>query len=188
MDDDVVLLTDDEVVALCAIDGRPWPLGLITVGSSPDDVTQAGLRGVRSLLVRKLMTQSSDGARSPDPLLAREVAAFIDATDRVAAHIAPAADHDILAGASVTAARTADGWLLDAATADGVHALRRLSADEAATAVVDFIEAAVGAARDGVVCVVRRGPGGQHATAVSERSAWNPDMVREAVGAKERAL
>ncbi len=188
MDDDVVLLTDDEVVALCAIDGRPWPLGLLTVGSSPDDLTQAGLRGVRSLLVRKLMTRSTDGTRSPHPLLVREVAAFIAATDRVAAHIAPAAGHDILAGASVTAARTADGWLTDAATADGVHSLRRVSADEACTAVVDFVEAALDEARGGMVCVVRRGPAGRDAIVVSQRSAWNPDVVREALGAGERAL
>lgn len=185
MDDDVVLLTDDEVVALCAIGGRAWPLGLITVGSSPEDVTQAGLRGARSLAVRKLMTQSADGTRSPEPSLAREVAAFADAADRIAAHIAPAADHNFLAGASVTAARTADDWLLDAATADGVHALRRQSADEAATAIVDFVEAVLDAARDGVVCVVRSG---QDATAVSDRSAWNPEAVREAFGVKERTL
>jgi hypothetical protein len=181
--DEPVLLTEDEIVALSAVDGRPWPLGLITVGSTADELTQAGLRGIRSLAVRRLITESAEGQRRPDPLLAREIAAFISAEERVGAHIAPDASPDVLAGASITAAHTADGWLLDTATADGVHALRRMSPDEAATAVIDFVEAAIGEARPDLTCVVRYGQSGQNAIVVSDKSAWNPTEIRDAFGA-----
>jgi hypothetical protein len=181
--DEPVLLTEDEIVALSAVDGRPWPLGLITVGSTADELTQAGLRGIRSLSVRRLIADSAEGQRRPDPDLSGEVAAFISAEERVGAHIAPAANPDVLAGASITAAHTTDGWLLDAATADGVHALRRVSSDEAQTAVVDFVEAAIDEARLGVTCVLRHGADGENATVVAERSGGNPNSVKDAFSA-----
>jgi hypothetical protein len=177
--DEAMLLTDDEMVALCIIDGRPWPLGLMTVGTTSDELTQAGLRGVRSLLVRRLLTGSKGADALPDPTVAREVAAFIGAETRVGAHVALAADRSVLAGASVNAALTADGWLLDTATADGIHALRRVSADDAAATVIDFVEA-VHASHDG---------GGQDVVASivvagSPVQEWNPALIREAFGAE----
>jgi hypothetical protein len=184
--DEPVLLTDDEIVALSAVDGRPWPLGLITVGGTADELTQAGLRGIRSLAVRRLIADATEGDRRPDPALARDVAAFISAQHRVGAHIAPAASVDVLAGASITAARITDGWLLDTATADGVHALRRVSPEEAESAVIDFVEAVIGEARAGLVCVLRYGRSGENATVVSDQSAWNPTQVRDAFAAATR--
>ena len=164
--EETALLTDDEIVALCAADGRPWPVGLTTVEPTAEDLARAGARGMRSLMVRRLAGSDADqpGVR-PHQLIARDVAAFLDATHRVGAYIAPASDHSVLAGAAVTAARTPDGWVMDTATAAGVHALRAASAEEAAAAVLDLAQKTysgeVFAARtteaSDWVCVVRLG-------------------------------
>jgi hypothetical protein len=174
---EAVLLTDDELVALCIIDGRPWPLGLTTVGTASEALTQAGLRGVRSLVVRRLLTDSNGTVGRPDPTVAQEVSAFIGAEKRVGAHIATAADPSVLAGASVNAALTPDGWLLDTVTADGIHALRRVSAEAAATTVIDFVEAVQNShptEADGRVASV--------VIAGKPVREWNPAQIREALG------
>jgi hypothetical protein len=169
------LLTDDEIVALCAIDGRPWPLGLITVGSTAEELTRAGMRGMRSLLVRQLAIQVDGSELRPHEVLARDIVGFLGATRRIGAYIASASDHSALAGAAVTAAQTSDGWLLDTVTATGVHALRRTSADDAAATVADMAEQAY----DGLlfndaddpaawVCVVRHGLDSENAFAVGK--------------------
>lgn len=139
--DHAALLTDDEIVALCAIDGRPWPLGLITVEPTTEELTRAGVRGIRSLFIRHLADQTSDGVR-PNEVLVQRVTTFLDATNRIGAYVAPADDHLRLGGAAITAAQTSDGWLLDATTAVGVHALRHVTADEAADAIAGMIERA----------------------------------------------
>lgn len=140
---EAALLTDDEIVALCAIDGRPWPLGLTTVRSDAAELTQAGMRGMRSLLLRQLATEGSNKAGGqPNALLLGLVSTFLGARRRVGAYIAPRAEPSALAGAAITVALTADGWLMDSTTAGGVHALRRVSADEATTAVADMAEKA----------------------------------------------
>lgn len=195
--EDTALLTDDEIVALCAADGRPWPLSLMTVEPTTEELTRAGVRGMRSLLVRRLAGGNADkpGVR-PHELIARDVSAFLDATVRVGAYIAPASDHSVLGGAAVTAARTANGWVLDTSTAAGVHALRTATADEAADAVLSMAESAYSGAlfdpdeagRDWV-CVVRFGDDATDTIALtsgsvtgsvngSEVTAWDPNVVR----------
>lgn len=199
--EDSALLTDDEIVALCAADGRPWPLNLVTVEPTIEEFTRAGVRGMRSLLVRRLAGSNADapGVR-PNELIARDVSAFLSASERVGAYIAPASDHAALGGAAVTAARTDDGWVMDTSTAAGVHALRAVTSDEAATTVLALAESAYsgelfGDAENGSnwVCVVRFGPDAQNVLALSPGSAsgdvdgekvhaWDPELVRELFG------
>jgi len=188
--DEAALLTDDEIVALCAVDGRPWPLGLITVGATTAEMVAAGMRGMRSLLVRQLATEAADGSGvRPHESLARDVVGFLDATRRVGAYVAPASDHSVLAGAAVTAAQTSDGWLLDTVTAAGVHALRRASADESAGAIVELVEQAYSgtffdSADDPTawVCVVRYGQDPAEVIAVGKGSpahGWDASLIRD---------
>ncbi|MDN4521284.1 hypothetical protein [Mycolicibacterium austroafricanum] len=134
-----VLLTDDEIIALCAIDGRPWPLGLITVEATAVEVARAGMRGMRSLLVREYVREGDGETPEPDPLLARYIATFLESPVRVGAYVAPATEPSTLGGASVTAAKSEDGWILDSATAAGVHAIRAVSAEEAYAAVTAMV-------------------------------------------------
>jgi hypothetical protein len=188
--DDAALLTDDEIVALCAVDGRPWPVGLITVGTSAEELGRAGMRGMRSLMVRRLAAVPSDGSGArPHEDIVRDVAGFLDASRRIGAYVAPAQDHSALAGASVTAAQTRDGWLLDTATAAGVHALRHASTDEAAAAITEIAEKA----RSGElfnrtpdpaawVCVVRFGSDDAIAVSGSGSDGWDPGRIKDAFG------
>lgn len=193
------LLTDDEIVAVCAADGRPWPVGLATVEPTAEELSRAGMRGMRSLMVRRLAGGDADkpGVR-PHSMIARDVAAFLDATDRIGAYIAPASDHSVLGGAAVTAARTAEGWVVDTATAAGVHALRVASSDEAASAILGLAEktysgelfASETEASDWV-CVVRYGPDNENMLAIEPGSmtgvvdgspveSWDPERIRAA--------
>ena len=138
-----VLLTDDEIVAVCAVDGRPWPLGLMTVEPTAVEMAKAGMRGMRSLLVRRYAAQGT--AETPpvmDTLVARYVAAFLDTDRRVGAYVAPSSDPVTLGGASVTAVRSGEDWLLDAATAAGVHSLRTVSAEGVVEALLGLVERA----------------------------------------------
>lgn len=202
--EETALLTDDEIVALCAADGRPWPLGLATVECTVAELSRAGMRGMRSLMVRRLAGSDADkpGVR-PHQLIARDVSAFLDATERIGAYIAPADDPGVLGGASVTAARTPDGWVLDTATAAGVHALRTSTAAEAADAVLQLAEKtyrselfADSEEASKWICVLRSGPESQHvltlgpgtATGVvggAQVDAWDADLVRGLFGADE---
>ncbi|WP_396910866.1 hypothetical protein [Mycolicibacterium sp.] len=195
--DETALLTDDEIVALCAADGRPWPVGLATVEPTTSELARAGMRGMRSLMVRRLAHRDADqpGMR-PHEMIADDVAAFLSATDRVGAYVAPASDHAVLGGASVTAARTDHGWVVDTATAAGVHALRSATAGEAADAVLTLAEQAyVGTLFTGAdaatawVCVVRYGPRAENLIAVGPATVtgtvdgapvatWNPETIR----------
>lgn len=195
--EDTALLTDDEIVALCAADGRPWPLSLTTVEPTIEEFTRAGVRGMRSLLVRRLAggNAEADGVR-PHELIARDVASFLGASERVGAYIAPVSDYSMLAGAAITAARTSDGWVLDTSTAAGVHALRTVSADEAADAVLAFAQSAYSGELFGGsdasapwVCVVRFGRDAQNHIILSPGAAsgavdgvevtqWDADLAR----------
>lgn len=192
--DDTALLTDDEIVALCAADGRPWPIGLSTVAATPEELARAGMRGMRSLMVRRLARSDADrpGMR-PHEMIADDVAAFLDSTHRVGAYIAPASDHSVLGGASVTAAQTPDGWVVDTTTAAGVHALRPASAQDAAAAVLGLAQQTyAGTAftdddeRGAWVCVVRYGSDliavghGSVSGTVDGKPTdqWDPDAIR----------
>lgn len=195
--EDTALLTDDEIVALCVADGRPWPLSLATVEPTAAELTRAGVRGMRSLLVRRLAGGDAEasGVR-PHEWIARDVSAFVGATERIGAYVAPTADHSTLGGAAVSAAQTADGWVLDTSTAAGVHALRAVSAEEAADAVLALAESAysgslfANADDESVwVCVIRFGSDAQNTVALASGSvsgtvdgaavtAWDPALVR----------
>ncbi|SHU17497.1 Uncharacterised protein [Mycobacteroides abscessus subsp. abscessus] len=196
--EDTALLTDDEIVALCAANGKPWPITLATVPTASDELSQAGMRGMRSLMVRRLAGGNAEapGFR-PHEFLARDAATFVEATDRVGAYVAPASDPTKLAGASVTAARGADAWVIDTATAAGIHALRRTTADEAAKAVLALVESAYagtlfpGEHTDIWVCAVRFGPNSRNALAVRSGKVtgtvdgapvteWDPQLLRKA--------
>jgi len=188
--DEAALLTDDEIVALCAVVGRPWPVGLITVGATTEEMVAAGRRGMRSLLVRQLASEAADGSGvRPHEILTRDVMGFLDATRRVGVYIAPASDHSVLAGAAVTAAQTSGGWLLDTVTAAGVHALRRASTDESAGAVIELAKQAYSgtlfsSADDPAawVCVVRYGQGSTEVIAVGKGSpehGWDPSLIHD---------
>lgn len=195
--EDTALLTDDEIVALCAVDGRPWPIGLTTVAPTAEDLARAGMRGLRSLMVRRLAGGNAEapGVR-PHQLIARDVAAFLDATERIGAYLAPAENPDTIAGATVTAARTPDGWIIDTATAAGVHALRAATAAEAADTVLGLAEKAYRgelfaeeAEARRWVCVVRFGPGGRSAIVLGPGTvdgaatpSWDSAPVRDAFG------
>lgn len=198
--DDTALLTDDEIVALCAANGRPWPVGLSTVEANAEELTRAGMRGMRSLMVRRLAHADAEqpGMR-PHEMIANDVAAFLDATTRIGAYIAPASDHSVLGGASVTVARTDGGWVVDTATAAGVHALRVASVDEAAAAIIGLAEQSYSGALfaddddddASWVCIVRYGSGGRNLLAVGSESvtgtvddtpvtSWDPALIRAA--------
>jgi hypothetical protein len=143
-----------------------------------------------SLMVRRLAGGDADkpGER-PHEMIARDVAAFLDATDRVGAYIAPASDHSVLGGAAITAARTPNGWMVDTATASGVHALRAASAEEANNAVLELAEKAHSgelfvdtAEASAWVCVVRYGSDARtclpstpvRSPALSTARGWKP--------------
>jgi hypothetical protein len=163
-----ILLTDDEVVALAAVLERPWPTGLRTVVSTTDGMRDAGLRGLRSLAVRGLL--SGDPTEAPGYVVHPDVASVIDgfvtAELRVGAYVAPAAAPDALAGAAITAAAFGEGWSLDVTTVQGVHAFRRASRLDVLDALAGLAEktydgtllAGVGDPR-AHVCVIRHGKG-----------------------------
>lgn len=198
--EDVALLTDDEIVALCAADGRPWPIGLNTVETTAQELSRAGMRGMRSLMVRRLAggDAEAEGVR-PHEMIARDVAAFLDATDRVGAYMARASDPAVLGGAAITAARTDTGWILDTATAAGVHALRQASTEEVTVAVLDIAERIYEGTlfteepdRAAWVCVLRFGSDAQNTLAIGHQSVtgevngapvnrWNKQLVLDAL-------
>lgn len=200
--EDTALLTDDEIVALCVADGRPWPLNLTTVEPTTEDLTRAGVRGMRSLLVRRL---AGGDANAPGVLphewIARDISAFLSATERVGAYVAPVSDQSVLGGAAVTAARTTEGWVLDTATAAGIHALRNATAGEAADAVLALADSAYSGAlfenaEDGTawVCVIRFGQNTIALAAGSvsgtvdglEVTSWDSEFVRGLFSPTER--
>jgi len=195
------LLTDDEIVALCIADGRPWPLGLSTVEATTEELAKAGIRGMRSLMVRRLAGGDAEkSGMRPNELIANDVAAFLDAANRIGAYIAPAADPSKLGGAAVTAAQTGSGWVVDTATAAGVHALRRATVEEACVAVLELAENTYNGTffedeqrRAEWICVLRFGPTAGSALTIGHGKAsgqvdgsavqgWNPDVVRAAFG------
>jgi len=196
--EDTALLTDDEIVALCAANGKPWPVALMTVAPTTEDLAKAGVRGMRSLLVRRLAGGDAEapGFR-PHEYIARDAAAFAESTDRIGVYVAPTSDPSQLAGASITAARGTDDWVVDTATAAGIHALRRTTSDEAAKAILTFAESAYAGTlfpeKDASdwICAVRFGPESRNALAIRAGSVsgtvdgapvtrWDPDLLRRA--------
>jgi hypothetical protein len=124
-----LLLTDDEVIALAAVLGRPWPTGLATVESAPEALQEAGIRGIRSLAVRGLLTgdPTTESGFVIHPELEAAVVGFLTAARHIGAYLAPADEPDRLAGASITAASSGSDWWLVSTTAQGVHGIRPAS-------------------------------------------------------------
>lgn len=88
-------LTDDELVALAAVSGRAWPIALRSVDtSSEEDMRVASARGLRSLAVRSLITESGTPSDDLSVVLSclgarpRATIALVDDRDRVAAESA----------------------------------------------------------------------------------------------------
>ncbi|OJZ64187.1 hypothetical protein BRW64_18995 [Mycolicibacterium diernhoferi] len=155
------------------------------------------MRGMRSLLVRRLAGADADapGVR-PHEWIARDVSAFLGATERIGAYIAPASDDLVLGGAAVSAACTDDGWVINTSTAAGVHTLRATTAEDAADAVVELAESA----HNGTLfkdpnlaaawtCVVRFGADAQNTIVLGPHSVrgtvdgnpvseWDPAFIR----------
>lgn len=180
-----ILLTDDEVVALSALDGAPWPIGLSTVAGDVAGVRAAALRGVRSLAVRGLL--GSGDSHSPRIVdeLASAVRAFLHSRKRVGAYVARISAPESMAGASITAAIEGADWWTEASTSDGIHAIRRTTAAEAHSAIVEFADgirsaALLSAAPDPSEfgCVIRWGSGeGQSLMIQSGCERWDQSVL-----------
>ncbi|GAY17814.1 hypothetical protein [Mycobacterium sp. shizuoka-1] len=162
------VLTDDEVVALAAIHNQLWPTGLATVPTAPEAMRDAGMRGIRSLMVRGLVGGEfgPNGRYAVDPELESAVNGFLGATRRVGAYLAPIGEPDRLAGAAITAAGAGSQWWLVNTTAHGVHSIRPSSRLEVIDALAELAEKtydgtllAASSDPSDYACVVRFGPG-----------------------------
>jgi hypothetical protein len=185
-----LLLTDDEVIALAAVVGRPWPIGLATVASTAEALREAGVRGVRSLAVRGLLAANptSEPTHVIHPELEALVVGFLAAPSHVGAYLAPADEPDRLAGASITAARSDSDWLMVSTTAQGVHGIRPASQTEVLDAVAELAEKT----HDGTLlsgstdaaaysCVIRWGDGEDQRLVVAGRGSDGLPWHRAAV-------
>ncbi|SBS75492.1 conserved hypothetical protein [uncultured Mycobacterium sp.] len=188
------VFTDDEAVALAAVKSQLWPTGLTTVPRTPEAMRDAGMRGIRSLLVRGLVSvePGMDGGYVVDPEFESAVSGFLGAAKRIGAYLAPAAKPDQLAGASITAARTDLQWWLVSATAKGVHSIRPSGRLE----IVDSLAELAEKTYDGTLlagttdpasycCVIRFGAGDDDKIVVSGNGAatgprWSRTRLVEA--------
>jgi hypothetical protein len=145
VNDEPVLLTDDEVIALGLTRGTLWPAGLPTVDiTSSDAVTAASFRGSRSLVCRGLWTddQSSEVERA-----AREVVA---ATRRVNVYLGDNEHRVASFGLASTHHLTTEGqWLFEAVSAVGVHQLAPQPVEDHRTYLRAILDAAVTHGPDG---------------------------------------
>lgn len=135
-----ILLTDDEIVALAALLGRPWPTGLPTVAATADELARAGMRGVRSLVIRGILTADAESGYTAHPGVAAVIETFVQAPRRIGAYIAPAAAVETMAGASITAVPVAGIWWIDSVTAQGVHGFRQAQAEEVLAAITELAD------------------------------------------------
>lgn len=136
-----VLLTDDEVVALSAAAATAWPYGLLTVAADERAIVAAGVRGVRSLAVRGLVSAGTPNGVDYPPSLVNQVARIATARRHVMVQVCSREDLLQPRGAMVGAfAGSADGsWLVDSVTLSGVHAMRTTSPEEAAELILRFV-------------------------------------------------
>lgn len=133
-----LLLTDDEIVAVSALAGTPWPVGLATVGNTAETMRAAALRGVRSLTVRGLLAPRAGSTPGLPPDLQQAAAAFLQGDRRVGAYLARMDHPEVMEGAAITAAFHNGRWWIDVSTPDGIHALRPIAGAEARTTVEQF--------------------------------------------------
>jgi hypothetical protein len=132
VDEFEVFLTDDEIVAIAAETGQPWPTPLPTVATgSPAAVDAAARRGWRSLSVRERA-----GDRLPLARLRRWAAAELVVQTYVSD-----ADLSTVDGAARSAyyRGAGPGWLIEMTVPTGVHGFRSAPVQDCAR----LIEAAV---------------------------------------------
>lgn len=185
-----ILLTDDEVVALAALLGRPWPTGLATVAPTADDLTQAGRRGVRSLIVRGIVTADAESGYTPHPGVAAVIETFLLAPRRIGAYIAPAAAVETMAGAAITAVPVAGIWWIDSTTAQGVHGFRQAQGDEVLAAITELADQTgdgtlLAGTEDpsAYVCVIVYGDKADQRTVVPVGGLWDRAGLEQAFAA-----
>jgi hypothetical protein len=131
-----ILLTDDEIVAVAADAGTPWPSRLPTVDVSDDAaLTAAAQRGWRSLSVRELSSAPVPIDRLHPIFTARPIVETYLADDQLVR----------LDGATASIYyRTPDQeWIVEVTTAIGVHAYRFIGAAAAATLLEEALDSAV---------------------------------------------
>lgn len=134
------LLTDDEIVALAALLGQPWPTGLVTVDATAGELSRAGMRGVRSMTIRGILTADVESGYAVHPGVSAVIETFLRAPRRIGAYIAPTADVETMAGAAITAVPVAGIWWLDSATAQGLHGFRQVEGEAVLEAVAELAD------------------------------------------------
>lgn len=132
-------ITDDEAVALAIEQRGAWAGVLPTVDvDNVDALGAALLRGRRSLLVRRLI--DTDGRLTADAAL---VAGAGTRTDRsITIYIGNTSLVRVGWGVAATFWPTADGWLAEGVTPEGVHRLSILDTSEVRASLDALIEAA----------------------------------------------
>ena len=139
MDDDSLLLTDDEVVALGLSAGQLWPAALPSVDVQEDAaVSAAGFRGNRSLVVRGLRTE--DGTSHAETT----AAGVLGAERRVNVYLG---DHDYrVTSYAISSAHhrgPSGDWLFETVSVVGVHRLAARPVDDHRAYLRALLEAAV---------------------------------------------
>jgi hypothetical protein len=148
-----LVLSDDETVALAMLAGRAWPAPLPTVDSDdPDDLIEAGRRGLRSLAVRELvdLPDTAPGTTEPRvPVLRRDVAdlcAEIFGTAVQAVGYAATDDLTWLPGgltAVLHGLGTGDTWTMQIVSHAGLSYFSRVPAVEARDMLSELLHGAV---------------------------------------------
>lgn len=120
----VLVLTDDEILAVGIRLGRPWPTLLPTVDLGDDaGVLEAFRRGIRSLIARRLMTENED--RTVDGRLTRLVADVAGSPLWWGTYLC---DADLLlVRQEMTVSqfhKSADRWVTEVTTEAGLHYLQ----------------------------------------------------------------
>ena len=145
--DQQVLLLDDEVVALAARAGTPWPSNTPTIDPTEEGgVRTAAFRGVTSLVMRSLVDRSTDGTLV-EPL--RSLSAVILTGRPVFGTFTALDDGRLVPFFGSTAVYEADGsWVTESITPTGVHYLLPTDREQCVAQASDLIERAVAGAED----------------------------------------
>lgn len=123
---DLLLLTDDEAVALAVDAGTFWPGVLPTV--ELDDaarLAEASFRGHRSLLCRDLLTAEGRAAAP----VAELAGALAGRTDRVDVFLADARFRRASWALATSSYPAAGDWVIETVTGSGVHTVSRQPAE-----------------------------------------------------------
>jgi hypothetical protein len=138
----IMLLTDDEIVAVAVKLGVTWPYPLPTVERSAEGLLAARSRGGRSLMVRGLAT-IEEGALSIDKPACGLVSRATSADWHVISYVATDKRPESLAGTSTYLYLDADESApvtLDLVSSSGIHDIRESSRADAFDLVLALIE------------------------------------------------